>query len=359
MIQVSNLTKKYGKNVAVDNVSFTIEKGHIYGLLGPNGAGKSTTMNMITGYISSTSGTITIDGHDVVKEPEQARKLLGYLPELPPLYMDMTVYEYLKFVAQLKKIKRKERIEQVEKAIEQMKLEKVADRLIANLSKGYRQRVGFAQALIGDPQILILDEPSVGLDPKQIIEMRELIEELGQNRTVILSSHIMQEISAVCDHILIISHGKLIASGTVEELVAMSEHGEKLEVTIEGDKELLEDLFSQIDCVESVKITEHSGVATANVVMNKGAKDIRKDVYIYFKDKNASILNMNLVKTTLEDIFLELTTKVDKEENIEDEELITTDENIQEAAPESEEEGSDDMDGKACDIEENKEGKED
>lgn len=359
MIQVSNLTKKYGKNVAVDNVSFTIEKGHIYGLLGPNGAGKSTTMNMITGYISSTSGTITIDGHDVVKEPEQARKLLGYLPELPPLYMDMTVYEYLKFVAQLKKIKRKERIEQVEKAIEQMKLEKVADRLIANLSKGYRQRVGFAQALIGDPQILILDEPSVGLDPKQIIEMRELIEELGQNRTVILSSHIMQEISAVCDHILIISHGKLIASGTVEELVAMSEHGEKLEVTIEGDKALLEDLFSQIDCVESVKITEHSGIATANVVMNKGAKDIRKDVYIYFKDKNASIINMNLVKTTLEDIFLELTTKVDKEENIEDEELITTDENIQEAAPESEEEGSDDMDGKACDIEENKEGKED
>ncbi len=359
MIQVSNLTKKYGKNVAVDNVSFTIEKGHIYGLLGPNGAGKSTTMNMITGYISSTSGTITIDGHDVVKEPEQARKLLGYLPELPPLYMDMTVYEYLKFVAQLKKIKRKERIEQVEKAIEQMKLEKVADRLIANLSKGYRQRVGFAQALIGDPQILILDEPSVGLDPKQIIEMRELIEELGQNRTVILSSHIMQEISAVCDHILIISHGKLIASGTVEELVAMSEHGEKLEVTIEGDKELLEDLFSQIDCVESVKITEHSGVATANVVMNKGAKDIRKDVYTYFKDKNASILNMNLVKTTLEDIFLELTMKADKEENIEDEELITTDENIQEAAPESEEEGSDDMDGEACDIEENKEGKED
>lgn len=359
MIQVSNLTKKYGKNVAVDNVSFTIEKGHIYGLLGPNGAGKSTTMNMITGYISSTSGTITIDGHDVVKEPEQARKLLGYLPELPPLYMDMTVYEYLKFVAQLKKIKRKERIEQVEKAIEQMKLEKVADRLIANLSKGYRQRVGFAQALIGDPQILILDEPSVGLDPKQIIEMRELIEELGQNRTVILSSHIMQEISAVCDHILIISHGKLIASGTVDELVAMSEHGEKLEITIEGDKELLEDLFSQIDCVESVKITEHSGVATANVVMNKGAKDIRKDVYIYFKDKNASILNMNLVKTTLEDIFLELTMKADKEENIEDEELITTDENIQEAAPESEEEGSDDMDGKACDIEENKEGKED
>lgn len=359
MIQVSNLTKKYGKNVAVDNVSFTIEKGHIYGLLGPNGAGKSTTMNMITGYISSTSGTITIDGHDVVKEPEQARKLLGYLPELPPLYMDMTVYEYLKFVAQLKKIKRKERIEQVEKAIEQMKLEKVADRLIANLSKGYRQRVGFAQALIGDPQILILDEPSVGLDPKQIIEMRELIEELGQNRTVILSSHIMQEISAVCDHILIISHGKLIASGTVEDLVAMSEHGEKLEVTIEGDKELLEDLFSQIDCVESVKITEHSGVATANVVMNKGAKDIRKDVYTYFKDKNAAILNMNLVKTTLEDIFLELTMKADKEENIEDEELITTDENIQEAAPESEEEGSDDMDGKACDIEENKEGKED
>lgn len=359
MIQVSNLTKKYGKNVAVDNVSFTIEKGHIYGLLGPNGAGKSTTMNMITGYISSTSGTITIDGHDVVKEPEQARKLLGYLPELPPLYMDMTVYEYLKFVAQLKKIKRKERIEQVEKAIEQMKLEKVADRLITNLSKGYRQRVGFAQALIGDPQILILDEPSVGLDPKQIIEMRELIEELGQNRTVILSSHIMQEISAVCDHILIISHGKLIASGTVEELVAMSEHGEKLEVTIEGDKELLEDLFSQIDCVESVKITEHSGVATANVVMNKGAKDIRKDVYTYFKDKNASILNMNLVKTTLEDIFLELTMKADKEENIEDEKLITTDENIQEAAPESEEEGSDDMDGKARDIEENKEGKED
>ncbi len=218
MIEVKNLVKKYGNHLAVDNLSFTVEQGQIYGFLGPNGAGKSTTMNIMTGYIGATSGEILINGHNILKEPELAKKSIGYLPEIPPLYTDMTVTEYLKFVAELKKIPKKEIAEAVAEVMEMIQLEEVKLRLIKNLSKGYKQRVGLAQAVLGFPEIIILDEPMVGLDPKQIIEMRELIRTLAENHTVILSSHILAEVREVCDYIMIISRGKLVASDTLEKL---------------------------------------------------------------------------------------------------------------------------------------------
>ena len=218
MIEVTNLTKKYGDHIAVDHLSFRVEKGQIYGFLGPNGAGKSTTMNIITGYLAATEGTVTIDGKDVQKDPEEAKCAIGYLPELPPLYVDMTVREYLDFVAELKKVPKKERKQQIDEVMEMTQITDMQQRLIRNLSKGYRQRVGLAQAILGYPEVIILDEPTVGLDPKQIIEIRDLIRKLGENHTVILSSHTLSEVSAVCDHIMIIAHGKLVASDSPENL---------------------------------------------------------------------------------------------------------------------------------------------
>ncbi len=223
MIEVKNLVKKYGDHIAVDHLSFTVEEGHIYGFLGPNGAGKSTTMNMITGYIGPTEGSIMINGHDMLENPEEAKKCIGYLPEIPPLYTDMTPLEYLRFAAELKGIARNKKEEEVQKVIADAKLEAVSDRLIRNLSKGYKQRVGLAQALLGYPEVIILDEPTVGLDPAQIIEMRGLIRSLGKKHTVILSSHILSEISAVCDDVLILSHGKLVASDTTDNLMIQSD----------------------------------------------------------------------------------------------------------------------------------------
>lgn len=218
MIEVRNLTKKYGDREAVSEISFTVREGHIYGFLGPNGAGKSTTMNMITGYLAASQGEILINGHDILKEPKKARACMGYLPENPPLYQDMTVREYLSFAAEIKGIKKKERPQAIEDAIGTAMLTEVQDRLIRNLSKGYRQRVGIAQAIIGLPEILILDEPTSGLDPKQIMEIRDLIRSLGQNHTVILSSHILSEVEAVCDHVIMISKGRIAADDTLENL---------------------------------------------------------------------------------------------------------------------------------------------
>ena len=218
MIEVKNLTKRYGKHLAVDDLSFTVEKGQIYGFLGPNGAGKSTTMNIMTGYLGATSGEILINGHDILREPQEAKKCIGYLPEQPPLYMEMTVWEYLNFAAELKKIPKDEVKKQIEKVAKLTRLEEVQNRLIHNLSKGYKQRVGLAQAILGFPEIIILDEPTVGLDPKQIIEIRELIRTLAKNHTVILSSHILAEVREVCDYIMIIAKGKLVASDTPENL---------------------------------------------------------------------------------------------------------------------------------------------
>ncbi len=237
MIEVRDLVKRYGKHVAVDHLNFRVKKGQIYGFLGPNGAGKSTTMNMLTGYLAATEGKILIDGHDVSEEPMEARRCIGYLPEVPPLYLDMTPYEYLQFVAELKGLPKEKRQDMIDKAMEQTQIEDMQERLIRHLSKGYRQRVGLAQALLGDPEVLILDEPMVGLDPKQIIEIRELIRSLGKKHTVILSSHILSEITSICDHVMIISHGKLVASDTPENLGRYMKNSDIMELQIRGSRE--------------------------------------------------------------------------------------------------------------------------
>lgn len=234
MIEVSHLTKKYGGHLAVDDVSFTVEDGQIYGLLGPNGAGKSTIMNILTGYLSATSGQVTVAGHPLPEEADEAKVCVGYLPEQPPLYPEMTVGEYLNFVAELKKVPRAQRKEQVLRAARRTGLEKVLPRLIRSLSKGYKQRVGIAQALLGSPKIIILDEPTVGLDPAQVIEMRKLIRELGKAHTVILSSHILSEVQAVCQQVLILSKGKLAASGTLQELTADGRSLEEVFLALTG-----------------------------------------------------------------------------------------------------------------------------
>lgn len=307
MIEVKNLSKKYGQHTAVDNLSFHVEKGQIYGFLGPNGAGKSTTMNMICGYLAPSDGTITINGYDVVKEPEKAKKSIGYLPEIPPIYMDMTVSEFLKFAAELKKVPKAERAAQIEEIMEMTGITDMQNRLIRNLSKGYRQRVGLAQAILGYPEVIILDEPSVGLDPKQIIEMRELIKKLGENHTVILSSHILSEVSAVCDHIMIISHGKLVASDSPEGLQKLLSGSAKLLLTIKTEKEALEEALSVMDGVEGV-VTEaaEDGCVLATIEVTKG-KDIREALFYKFAELHMPILEMHLIEKSLEDIFLQLT----------------------------------------------------
>jgi ABC-2 type transport system ATP-binding protein len=241
VIEVSHLTKKYGGHLAVDDVSFTVEDGQIYGLLGPNGAGKSTIMNILTGYLSATSGQVTVAGHPLPEEADEAKACVGYLPEQPPLYPEMTVGEYLNFVAELKKVPRAQRKEQVLRAARRTGLEKVLPRLIRSLSKGYKQRVGIAQALLGSPKIIILDEPTVGLDPAQVIEMRKLIRELGKAHTVILSSHILSEVQAVCQQVLILSKGKLAASGTLQELTADGRSLEEVFLALTGAQTDLEE----------------------------------------------------------------------------------------------------------------------
>ena len=256
MIEVNNLTKEYGNHVAVDHLSFKIGKGQIYGFLGPNGAGKSTTMNIITGYLAATEGTVLVDGNDILKNPEAAKSKIGYLPEIPPLYMDLTVVEYLLFVAELKRIPGKMRRAQIEKVMEQVGITDMKGRLIKNLSKGYRQRVGLAQAMLGDPEVIILDEPSVGLDPKQMIEIRDLIRKLGENHTVILSSHILSEVSAVCDHVMIIAHGKLVASDTPEGLQKLMTGTMQLDMNVKGDYERIKEALEEISCVDTVEQLE-------------------------------------------------------------------------------------------------------
>ena len=240
MIEVKGLTKRYGKNVAVDHLNFRVKEGQIYGFLGPNGAGKTTTMNMLTGYLAASEGKILIDGHDISEEPMEARRCIGYLPEIPPLYLNMTPLEYLEFAAELKRLPKEQQDDAVRKVMEQTQIWDMQDRLIRNLSKGYRQRVGLAQALLGDPKVLILDEPMVGLDPKQIIEIRELIRSLGKKHTVILSSHILSEITSICDHVMIISQGKLVASDTPEKLGQYMKSSDVMELRIRGSAEACE-----------------------------------------------------------------------------------------------------------------------
>ena len=308
MIEVNNLVKKYGDHTAVDHLSFKIEKGKIYGFLGPNGAGKSTTMNMITGYIASTEGTVTIDGHDILDEPEEAKKCIGYLPEQPPLYFDMTVLEYMKFVADLKKIPKDKKASMIEEVMDMVKISDMRNRLIKNLSKGYRQRVGLAEAIMGYPEVIILDEPTVGLDPKQIIEIRTLIKNLKKKHTVILSSHILSEVSAVCDYVLIISHGKLVASDTPENLGKLAEGSNTLDMLIKGDKTAIEQGLKEIEGIDTVSLKHDDKQNLWNVnISTEEQNDVRESVFYKMAQLNCPIYEMKSKKVSLEEIFLELT----------------------------------------------------
>lgn len=308
MIEVKNLVKKYGDHTAVDHLSFHVDKGQIYGFLGPNGAGKSTTMNIMTGYIASTSGEVLIDGHNILEEPEAAKKCIGYLPEQPPLYFDMTVAEYLKFAAELKKVPKNERETQIEQVMELTGITAMANRLIKNLSKGYKQRVGLAQAILGHPEIIILDEPTVGLDPKQIIEIRELIRKLSEEHTIILSSHILSEVSAVCDYIMIINHGKLVASDTTENLMNHSLGSNTLELTVKGEKQDVEKMLRDVEEIQKLEWKPGENEKTVSMVITTEEKtDIREKLFYMMAKAKMPILNMQFTKVSLEDIFLELT----------------------------------------------------
>lgn len=307
MIEVQNLVKMYGKHMAVDHLSFTIEKGQVYGFLGPNGAGKSTTMNIMTGYLGATEGKVLINGHDILKEPEAAKRCIGYLPEQPPLYMEMTVLEYLAFAAELKKIPSGEREGQIKAVMELTKLEDVRHRLIQNLSKGYKQRVGLAQAILGFPEIIILDEPTVGLDPKQIIEIREMIRKLAKNHTVILSSHILAEVREVCDYIMIISRGRLVASDNPESLE--KKIGGEGFVEIQA-RATTEEVKGVLDIIPEIKKKEIVSVENSIVtvkVESAAGQDVREDLFFAFAGRGVPLLELTRTKTTLEEVFLELT----------------------------------------------------
>lgn len=308
MIQLENVTKKYGKHVAVNNLNLTINRGEVLGLLGPNGAGKSTTMNMLTGYISATEGTIKIDGIDILEDPIEAKRKIGYLPELPPIYMDMTVIEYLNFVSKLKHVKKQDIEPSLVRIMTLVKISHVKNRLIKNLSKGYKQRVGFAQALIGDPEVLILDEPTVGLDPKEIIEIRNLITSIGKERTIILSSHILQEVSAVCDRVVIINKGEIIVSGTAKELSNKLSYSSKLLLRVKANKE---DVINVLKTVEDVKDVVDNGTfepGTIDIIVeSKENVDVRERIFDKLVDKKYPILMMKNMDLSLEQIFLQVT----------------------------------------------------
>lgn len=315
VIEVKNLVKKFGDHYAVNDISFTVEPGKIYGLLGPNGAGKSTTMNIMTGYIGATSGQVLVNNYDIFEDAKNAKKYIGYLPEIPPLYMDMTVFEFLIFVAELKEVSKKERKMVVDTVMEQTKVTEMKDRLIKNLSKGYRQRVGLAQAIIGDPEVIILDEPTVGLDPIQIAEMRDLIRALGKNHTIILSSHILSEISEVCDHVFIISKGKLILSERAENLSLHLKTSQTLEIVAKGDKAIAVSSLENLANIASVTSQNGSEEGTVKLlVVAKDKDDIRGEVSMTLTEQKIAIYEMKEVGQSLEDVFLEMTTEENKKE---------------------------------------------
>jgi len=313
MIVIKNLTKKYGKTTAVEDFSFTFEKGKIYGLLGSNGAGKSTIMNSITGYLAVTDGSVIICGNDIQKNPTEAKKNIGYLPEIPPLYSSMTVGEYLMFVAELKKVAKDDRDNEVMRVMKEFNIDDVEMKLIKNLSKGYKQRVGMAQALIGNPEVVIFDEPTVGLDPKQIVEVRAAIKALKKNHTVILSSHLLSEVNAVCDQVLIISKGKLIVSDTPENLKKSADGGDEILISIVGKPEKAITALRKLKNIEKVEnIGKDSDGHNRIKVTASAEKDIREEISITLAEKKVAVVEMVREEKSLEDIFLKLTS--DREE---------------------------------------------
>lgn len=308
MIEIQNLTKSYGQIKAVDNISFTVEKGEVLGFLGPNGAGKSTTMNIITGFIPSTEGTVKVCGYDIMESPAEVKKRIGYLPELPPLYMDMTVSEYLNFVADLKDVSKKQKKNQMADIMELVKLTDVRGRLVKNLSKGYKQRVGLAQSLLGNPEVLILDEPTVGLDPKQIIEIRKLIKALGKQHTIILSSHILPEVSAVCERVVIINKGKIAAVDTPENLSKGMNTVSKLSATIAGPKSSIVGAIEEIYGIKYVEPhMEKSKDVYEYVIESDKEIDVRRPLFFAMAKLGYPIIELKSLDLTLEDIFLQLT----------------------------------------------------
>ena len=308
MIEVEHLTKRYGSHTAVDDISFTVEDGGIYGLLGPNGAGKSTTMNIITGYISATDGTVRIDGHDIADEPAAAKACIGYLPELPPLYQEMTVQEYLLFVAELKgTCKKADRAAAVEHAAARAGLQGMEQRLIRNLSKGYRQRVGIAAALLGTPKIIILDEPTVGLDPAQMIEIRSLIRDLGKTHTVILSSHILSEVQSICDDVLILAHGKLIARGTPQQLAQRLSAKGSISATAQGSREDVLRAVAGVAGLQNITVTGQENGEISFTAESAAGADLRGALSQALAAAGCPVLRLSAQTASLEDVFLQLT----------------------------------------------------
>ncbi|MBQ2866447.1 MAG: ABC transporter ATP-binding protein [Clostridia bacterium] len=307
LIQVEHLVKKYGENYAVNDISFTVEEGKVYGFLGPNGAGKSTAMNIITGYIAATSGRVLINGHDVLEEPQEAKRCIGYLPELPPLYMEMTVEEYLTFAAAIKNVPKDKRKAEVERVMQKTSVTHMRKRLCRNLSKGYKQRVGLSQALLGDPKVIILDEPSVGLDPMQIIEMRDLIRGLARDHTVILSSHILSQVSETCDHILIISKGKIVAQDTPENLSRLVAEYETVELTVISDPQTVIDVLKPLEDLSYAVLPLNEPGKVRVTIRGDKDTDVRSIVATALAQARIAIVAMNTISASLEDIFLRLT----------------------------------------------------
>ncbi len=316
MITVEHLTKRYGDFTAVSDLSFTIEEGHVYGFLGPNGAGKSTTMNIMTGCLSATEGTVRIGGYDIFEEPDQAKKLIGYLPEQPPLYMNETPLEYLRFVGEAKGVKGQELARQIENVIQQTRLEEVKNRLISNLSKGYRQRVGIAQALLGNPKVIILDEPTVGLDPIQIIEIRDLIKQLGEEHTVILSSHILSEVQTICEKVLIIAKGKLVAFDEPANLEKLLMESNAVSFVAEAEEDEINEVLEEMGEAADWRMKKlETGSIRVDVKIESGEiSDVCRHLFFAFANRETALLELTSKKASLEDVFIELTEGGDMEQ---------------------------------------------
>lgn len=314
MIEIKNLVKIYGEHIAVDNISFRFGENRIYGLLGPNGAGKSTIMNIITGYIGATSGDVIVGGYDILEDAERAKKIIGYMPEMPPLYLNMKVREYLKFASEIKGISKENRQIEIQKVIKLVGLSQVYNRLIKNLSKGYRQRVGLAQALLGFPKVLILDEPTAGLDPLQIIEIRKLIRKLAMEHTVILCSHIMQEVSAICDYVIIINHGKLLMNGTPSDLENQLRKNLIIDLTVKCGFEEAKSILLKMEEIDTLTLRDRQNVIfelpsneeSSLIIKTKGIDDIREKIFLAFSEMKLPILEMKLLSSSMEDLFIKL-----------------------------------------------------